>query len=102
MTHFNSGKTNSCGSCRKEESMLQPFDYGDRDVTDLHSGPAGEPDMEDADSMACWFGGLLEDPLDDRDSSEEDDCIWDESILYPSSEECEEPTSRTMEGCDER
>jgi hypothetical protein len=102
MKQRNLGQSDSCGTSRKEEAMFRPFDNDDWDLTDTHHGPAGEPDAEDADSMACWFGGLLEDPLDDFDSSEADDCDNDESVFFPGSEECGEPTTDTLEGCDER
>ena len=61
------------------------YDWG-RAKTDWSQ--AGEPDAEAADSLACWFGGLLEDPLEDQDTSEEEDYIeFDESILLSSSKD---------------
>jgi hypothetical protein len=77
--------------------MYQSFDDDDWDLTDTHSGPAGEPDAEDADSTALWFAGLLEDPLEDLNSPEEEEgSDLDESVLWPKAEEnCEFSDDKT-------
>ena len=103
MTHGDFDKTDSCGRSRKEEFMFQPMENDDWGLSDTHSGPAGEPDAEDAESMSCWLSGLLEDPLDNSDTTEEEeDYDIDLPFLYPSSEQCSEPTTRKMEENDER
>lgn len=44
--------------------MFEPLD-DDRDSSDF--GFPGEPDAESAESMDLWCGGLLENPIDERD-----------------------------------
>lgn len=83
--------------------MYQPFDDDDLDHLNLHSGTAGDPDPEDADSMSLWFSGLLEDPLYDPNSSEHEDYSdLDDSVLLPGSERSGQPTTAGMEGINER
>jgi hypothetical protein len=91
------------GECQEGELMYRPFDENDCDHADAHSGQAGEPDAESAHSMSCWFGGLLEDPLDDTETSEREDYSdFDESVLFPFPEEAGDGTKCKMENFDER
>lgn len=91
------------GECREGELMYRTFDDEDWDHADTHSRQAGEPDAESADSMSCWFGGLLEDPFDDTNSSEEeDDSDFDVSVFIPWSKESSDEMDGKLESFSER
>jgi hypothetical protein len=82
------------------------FEPSDNDCELLDIGPPGQPDPEDAESMALFCSGLLEDPIDERDyrAADEQEYYGDLAFLARKerSQGNQEFTSDDLEDPDEQ